>query len=139
MPLKSPNPFVELRPGEEPSPQRLTQIFQAIQENFDHLNDQFPVQGGNLEGVVRTKGGAKIAVGQVTFEWPGGSSYSNVISTVHGLEKEPRVFFEPIGVALITTVTAKSKTNFAAKAYETNVAVLPAAGTKVTFDWLAIA
>lgn len=56
MTLHPPNPNIQPRYGEEISNARLHQILRQIQQNFDFINQQFPVQGGNLAsaGVVKT-------------------------------------------------------------------------------------
>lgn len=46
--LKPPNPNIEPRFGEKLSNARLHQILREIQQNFDFLNQQFPLQPGNL-------------------------------------------------------------------------------------------
>ena len=138
-------PFNELRlkPGEKPSQQRLEELFGGVMRNLEDAYERLGqleegrIEGGFVKAV--TSGQRRMSWGAVTFEWAGGSLYSKEVSTAHGLGASPKVFFEPIGVALVTAVTEKSNSSFKAKAYETNTAVPPVAGTKVTFDWFAIA
>lgn len=48
MTLKAPYDNLQIKPGEHPTPQRMAELMEGIQANFDELFQLFPVQDSNL-------------------------------------------------------------------------------------------
>jgi hypothetical protein len=137
MTLKPPNPNIEPRFGEELDGRRLRDILARIQQNFDFLHGQFPVQGGNLSnGVLRlvAAGRGMVAEGSGVVAFSA-SHFSNQPEIEHGLGVVPaRVLTTCSNPAV--SVGALSRTNSKIKFQGYN-----SFGTEThedTFDWIAI-
>ena len=94
MTLKLDNNDLRLRPGEDPTPERLAILFDAIQGNFEQLAELFPLQQANFANVllllVSTGTKRKVAFGSTSVTY----SASNVSATkevTHGLGATPQI------------------------------------------------
>ncbi|HEX6456230.1 MAG TPA: hypothetical protein VF009_06890 [Solirubrobacterales bacterium] len=131
MALDPPYPSVQLNPREELTPQRMADILQAIQGNFDFLFSLFPL---GLEGLA-----FKLDFGSAELEWPGGSIQSNTQIVAHKLGTAPKAVIgncEDSGREVGTF--SYNAVNFSC-ALQTLQGDMPAAGTKQTIHWLAVA
>ncbi len=111
MALDPPFPSVQLNPREELTPQRMADILQAIQGNFDFMFSLFPLGGADVLG-------ADVARGASETSWGVAGKKSDVITVTHGLGRVPtsvqltalrseagEVLFEPVVIAGSLTKT----------------------------------
>ena len=137
--IERPFSDVRLRPGEEPSPQRLAEIFDAIQGNFDGLFAKFPVQRSDLGGSFLRSvvfGSHAAAWGTTSVSFSAGTK-STTAEVTHGLG------ILPAGVWPAPKAAAGNFPTFNTSAYSASIfkvqAQLPEAATGVLeIFWLAI-
>lgn len=141
MALKSPNPFVELRPGEDPTPERLREILRMVQENFDHYNDQFPVVGSNIgSGMARAVfGGAKFASAASAVHFAGSTLSENLVVTHHLPATPSVVVATSLGAPGPSQVPVMNVFSMTATTFTINGEIKVAFTGNIGFSWIAIA
>ena len=140
MTIKLTNNDLRLKPGEVPTPERLAQLFEAIQTNFEQLAQLFPLQGNALANVAlllaSTGTKRKVAFGSTTITGTGAVSATKEVA--HGLGVKPVVVFAMTSAAQAdrhASATPTDATNFFLNVTHTT---LSAWSGEATVYWLAI-
>jgi len=113
MALKFPSNNLLLKPGEEPTPQRLAELFAGIQQNYDYLAGLFPLQGGAIGDPKIVRGSEALRVVRGTISTSGATSVGTGFSLTAIGTGEVKITFSPAFASTPTVVASGGATSAA--------------------------